>query len=215
MRVGGILEKIILIGDSGHSKVIEDSVKSRGGLVIAKLDDKYQKSIYEHQVLKGPINRIEEILEDDIRVVIAIGSNYIRKQLVERLALPLEKYAKVIHKSTIISDSTEIGFGTVVMPGVIVNADVTIGNHAIVNTNCVIEHDCIIGNYVHVSPTATLTGNVVVGEGSHIGAGATVIPGIEIGSWTNVGAGSSVISNIESNTTAVGVPAKVIKREVF
>ncbi|WP_144512855.1 acetyltransferase [Bacillus sp. FJAT-22090] len=207
------MEKIILIGDSGHSKVIADSIRSQNGKIIAKLDDKYQKNTYEHQILKGPIHQLEEILVDDVKVVIAIGSNSVRKQLVERLDLSIERYAKIVHNSAIISDSANIGFGTVVMPGAIVNADVSIGNHAIINTNCVIEHDCVIEEYVHISPATTLTGNVKVGEGSHIGAGATVIPGIEIGSWVNIGAGSSVISNIESNVTAVGVPAKSIKKE--
>jgi acetyltransferase EpsM len=209
----GILEKIILIGDSGHSKVIEDSIRSQNGVIIAKLDDKYNKNTYEHQVFKGPIHLIKEILEDDVRIVIAIGSNSVRKQIVERLALPKEKYAKVIHNSAIISNSSNIGLGTVVMPGAVVNADVSIGNHTIINTNSVIEHDCVIEDFAHVSPATILTGNVKVGEGSHIGAGATVIPGIEIGAWTNIGAGSAVISNIESNTTVVGVPARLIEKE--
>jgi len=207
------LEKIILIGDSGHAKVIEDCIRSQGGSVIAKLDDRYKETFYEEHLIKGPIVLIEELLTDKIKVVISIGSNLIRKSIVERLNIADEKYATIIHNRAIVCNSLRVGYGTVIMPGVVVNADASIGCHTIINSNSVVEHDCVIEDFTHISPGAILTGNVKIGQGSHVGAGSIIIPGIEIGSWTTVGAGSSVISNIESNVTAVGVPAKVIKRE--
>ncbi|WP_313893772.1 acetyltransferase [Psychrobacillus sp.] len=207
------MEKIILIGDSGHAKVIEDCIRSQGGSVIAKLDDRYQERFYEEHLIKGPIALIDDLLIDDVKIVISIGSNHIRKSIVERLNIADEKYATIIHNRAIVCNSVKVDYGTVIMPGVIVNADASIGCHSIINSNSVIEHDCVVENFTHISPGAILTGNVKVGQGSHVGAGATVIPGIDIGSWTTIGAGSSVISNIESNVTAVGIPAKVIKRE--
>jgi acetyltransferase EpsM len=207
------LEKIILIGDSGHGKVIEDCILSKGGLVVAKLDDRYKEKFEVGHIVKGPISLINELLTDDIKVFVSIGSNSIRKRIVERLGISDNKYAIIIHNCAIVSHTSMIGNGTVIMPGVVVNAEASIGKHTILNTNSIIEHECLIGNYAHISPGTILTGTVRVGEGSHIGAGTTVIPGIEIGSWTVIGAGSSVISNVESNVTAVGVPAKVIKRE--
>ncbi|WP_391120071.1 acetyltransferase [Psychrobacillus sp. L3] len=207
------MEKIILIGDSGHAKVIEDCIRSQGGIVIAKLDDRYFERFCEDQIIKGPISLVETLLTDGVKLVISIGSNSIRKQIVERLSVFNDKYATVIHSRSVVSDSVKIGHGTVIMPGVVVNADASIGCHTIINTNSVVEHDCVIQDFAHISPSAILTGNVKVGQGSHVGAGATIIPGIEIGVWTTIGAGSSIISNIDSNVTAVGVPAKVIKRE--
>lgn len=207
------MEKIILIGDSGHSRVIEDCILSQGGEVIAKLDDRYKKKYYEMGIVKGPVAIIQELFSDEVKVVISIGSNSIRKNIVDRIGIANEKYATVIHSLAIVSDSAIIGHGTVVMPGVVVNADASIGHHNIINSNSVVEHNCVIEDFTHISPGAILTGNVKVGLGSHVGAGATIIPGIEIGQWVTVGAGSSVISNIESNVTAVGVPAKIIQRE--
>ena len=207
------MEKIILIGDSGHAKVIEDCVLSQGGKVIAKLDDRYTERFRNDLIERGPIELLNELLLDDVKVVVSIGSNSIRKKVVDRLSIAPDKYATVIHRSSIISNSAQIGYGTVIMPGSVINADTTIGNHSIINSSSVVEHECSIADFTHISPSSVLTGNVQVGEGSHIGAGVSIIPGIVIGPWVTIGAGATVITNIEAYTTAVGIPAKVIKRK--
>lgn len=208
------MKKLILIGDSGHSKVINDIVKSDNQYtVVANLDDKYQEEAISDQVLKAPIDKINELLKKDstLKVIIAIGSNIVRKKIVNKLLLDSDRYLSLIHPTAIVSSSVKLGQGTVVMPNAIVHADSKIGNHSIINTNSVIEHDCLVEDYVHISPSATLTGGVKVGEGTHIGAGSTIIPTRQVGGWSTIGAGAVVTSNISANTTAVGVPAKVIK----
>lgn len=207
---------IILIGDSGHARVIADNIISSGSRVIARLDDKYTELLQENDCWYGPSSEVHGLIEkEDAKVVIAIGSNAIRKKIVERLALRADQYATVIHKEAIVSPSAVIGEGTVVMPGVIVNAAATIGSHVILNTRLVIEHDCIVEDYAHVSPGAMITGGVKIREGVHVGAGATVIPLKEIGQWSVVGAGAVVIDDIEEHSTAVGIPARVIKTETY
>jgi acetyltransferase-like isoleucine patch superfamily enzyme len=53
--------------------------------------------------------------------------------------------------------------------------------------------------------------NTFVGKRCFIGANAIIMPGIIIGDEVIIGAGSVVTKNIESNSIAVGNPAKVIK----
>lgn len=207
------MKKFILIGDSGHSKVIQDCIVSNGDTVIAKLDDKYSSSFKEGPFMKGPISFLENLITPDIEVIIAIGHNAIRKKISIELAEKGIKFGTVIHKKAIISPSAVIGVGSVVMPGSVINADAVIGNHVIINSNCTIEHDCVVRNYSHVSPSAVLTGNVKIGEGSHIGAGANLIPSVIVGDWSIIGAGSTVITNIASHVTAVGSPAKEIRKK--
>lgn len=209
------MQKIILIGDNGHSKVIEDCIHSNGDVVIAKLDDQYSERVMEGTLVKGPIAILPELFEVDLKIFIAIEQNQARKKIVDLLGLPSQIYATVIHKSAIISPTAEIGFGTVVMPGTVVNADSKIGEHAIINSNSTIEYNCLIEDFVHVSSAAVATGNVQLAEGSHLGASATVIAGQSIGAWAIIGAGSVVVSDIEGHVTVTGVPAKVIKEEEF
>lgn len=203
---------IILIGDSGHGKVIADIVRSNGDNVVAKLDDKYSEAFNENDCFYGPVSSVKDLIkEKQAKVIISIGSNSIRRKVVERLSLSNNHYATCIHKQTIISPSVRIGSGTVIMPGAVVNADACIGSHSIVNSSSVIEHECIIEDFAHVSPGAIMAGGIQLCEGVHIGAGATVIPLKKVGQWSVIGAGSVVVDDIKEFSTAVGIPAKVIK----
>ena len=205
------MKKLILIGDSGHAKVIEHVAIRAGWRVTAKLDDKYSEKILDVKgQIKGPTKLISDLLDEETYVLIAIGANRVRKFIFEKLNLPIEMYATVVDPSAIISEDTLIGYGTCIMPNSVVNPSVVIGNHVILNTRCVVEHDNIIEDYVHISPGSTLTGNVTVEEGCHIGAGATLIPSVHIGSWSVVGAGSTVIRNVENDVTVVGTPSRVL-----
>lgn len=207
---------IILIGDSGHGKVIADIVRSNGDKVVAKLDDKYNGNFIENSCFYGSVSKVNELIEEhQAKVIISIGSNSIRKKVVERLTLSKEQYATSIHKQAIISPSAKVGSGTVIMPGAIVNAEAQIGEHSIINSNSVIEHECVIGHFSHISPGSIMTGGVELCEGVHIGAGATVIPLKKVGQWSVVGAGSVVTDDIKEFSTAVGIPAKVIKTNKY
>jgi acetyltransferase EpsM len=210
--------KLAVVGTGGHSKVIQDLVRVNDNTqIIALLDDKYTSLTFENAIYMGPIDTAKQLIpiHPDLKFIIAIGTNGVRKEIVNRLLLSDECYATLIHPSAWISPSVRIGVGSVVMPHAVINADSYIGNHSIINTGAIIEHDNQISNFVHVSPKATLTGGVKVGEGVHIGAGASVIPNLEIGEWSIIGAGATVIKSIPPSSTAVGVPAKVIKLQLI
>lgn len=205
--------KIAVIGRGGHSKVISEMIRSNKDYqIVAYLDDKYPNFSLIDNIFCGPVSSVNKLLKYDpnIKFIIAIGDNKTRKKIVDELNLPSEFYETIIHKSTIISDCSKIGNGTVVMPGSVINADSEIGHHSIINTGSVIEHDCVIGDFSHVCPGATLTGAVHLEVGTFIGAGATIIPNIRVGEWSTIGAGATVIHDIPSHCTAVGNPVKVV-----
>lgn len=204
--------KVLIIGNGGHSKVVQEMVLSLNFKIIAILDSKFTESKRKDGIDYAPIKSIEEFLKHDVRVVIAIGDNGSRKKISDQLSLQPEQYLTIIHSSAVVSSSSRIGVGTVVMPTAVINANAIVGEHCIINTGSIIEHENTIDNFSHVSPNATLTGDVSTGEGVHIGASVTVIPGISIGSWSVIGAGATVIEDVSSFSTAVGCPAKIIRR---
>ncbi|WP_330949257.1 acetyltransferase [Virgibacillus sp. MG-45] len=205
------MDKIILIGAGGHSKVIKDIILATPNFELyGVVDDAINETHIINGVTFSNTSLLREIDVYKYMFLIAIGNNDTRKRLVNSLSIPEQRFATVIHPSATISKTANIGRGTVIMPQVVINADTIIGEHCIINTGSIIEHDNKIGNYVHVSPSATLTGSVSVGEGAHIGAGSTVIPSKAIGKWTTIGAGAVVINDINSKTIAVGVPAREI-----
>src|SRR5699024_8395399 len=99
-------------------------------------------------------NFINEINQNEFLFCIAIGNNNTRKNIVERLSIPLQQYAKLIHLSAVVSNSARKGNGTVDMPNAVINEDTRVGNHCIENTGSVIEHDNKIGSYVHIYSNA-------------------------------------------------------------
>lgn len=196
---------MILIGASGHAKVIIDTLEKMGEEVSFLLDaNPMIKELQGYEVKYDKEHSFD--LEEEY--LLSIGANMIRKRLAERNELT---YGWAIHPSAILADDVSIGQGTVVMAGTVVNSSTQIGNHCIINTSSSIDHDCLLGDYVHISPNATLCGTVKVGEGTHIGAGASIIPNITIGEWANIGAGAVVIRDVPDGATVVGNPAKVIK----
>lgn len=104
------MRSVVIIGDSGHSKVIADIVKaSENLLLVAKLDDKYSEVFSEDQVIKGPVSHIHQMLKEDssLGIVIGIGSNTIRKKIVNNLSINTSNYITLIHPSAELSPSVE------------------------------------------------------------------------------------------------------------
>ena len=87
------------------------------------------------------------------------------------------------------------------------------GKGCIINTNASLDHEDVVGDYTHIAPGCALSGKVTVGKQCLLGTGCRVIDGISIGDNSTIGAGTVVIKAIAGNCTAVGVPARVIKRE--
>jgi len=209
------LEKIIIIGSGGHASVIIDIVEKSKKYSIYGLVDSFlppQSIKYGYEII-GDESVILEKNEEIHGGIVAIGDNWIRKKIVEkiRLLVPNFKFVSAIHPSAVISDYSKIGDGTVVMGGAIINNNTQIGDQCIINTNSSIGHDCIIGNYVSIAPGSTLGGNTKVGDVTAISLGAKVIHSIQIGEHTVIGAGSTVLSDIDSYKLAYGTPAKIIR----
>jgi len=195
---------MILYGASGHGKVVRDILISQGIEVKVFFDDNPDIDLFETL----PVFRYNPELFLDNKLIISIGSNFIRKKISKFVK---HEFGIGIHNSAIIGSNVIIDEGTVVMQGAIIQASTKIGKHVIINTAASVDHDCIVEDFVHISPNATLCGNVMVGEGSHVGAGSTIIPNVKIGKWCTVGAGSVVIKDIPDNAVVVGNPARLIR----
>jgi sugar O-acyltransferase (sialic acid O-acetyltransferase NeuD family) len=192
------MNRLIVIGAGGHGRVVADAADHP----VVFLDDNLNL-----EGVIGSIHQLEEIKEKGDAVVVGIGNNKKRIEVLQGVDQP----ATIIHKTAVISNSAIIGEGSVVFANVAVNPYTVIGNGCILNTASTIDHDCILGNGVHISPGAHLGGNVIIGDCSWVGIGASVKHGVTIGKNVMVGAGAAVVSDISDGVTVVGVPAKVQK----
>lgn len=200
-------EGVVVLGASGHAKVVISAIRAGGGTVLCVLDDDADKWGMEFRGLTilGPVSEIARF--PDASVVAAIGDNRARADLVARL--PQVRWGEVVHPAAWVDPSARRGPGSVVFAGAVLQADSRIGAHAIVNTCASVDHDCEVGAFAHLAPGVRLAGDVHVGDGAFLGIGTSTIPGIRIGAWATVGAGAAVVRNVAAGVTVKGVPARV------
>lgn len=113
------------------------------------------------------------------------------------------------------------------------NGDIEIGDGANVGFNCeifsasevrigrdtlVAAYSYLIGGDHAVSDMAApvlaqgrRSAGILVGEGAWIGAGVKVLDGVSIGDRGIIGAGAVVRQSVPAGSTAVGVPARIVK----
>ncbi|MGB4091065.1 MAG: acetyltransferase [Ruminococcus flavefaciens] len=194
-------ERLVIIGASGHGKVVADIAKLNGYSDIVFLDDNDRVKECDGYPVVGDSSHAPEG-----EVFVAVGNARIRRMLMERYADRVQPV--LIHPNAVIAEGVQIGAGTVVMVGAIVNPGALIGKGVIINTCSSVDHDCVVGDYVHVAVGAHLCGTVIIGESTWIGAGATVSNNINICGNCMVGAGTVVIEDINEKGTYVGVPAR-------
>ena len=200
-----------IIGAGGHGKVVADAAIASGEWSQIKFyDDSYpsRQNCLDFSIA----GTVEDLISssDSSAVIVAVGNNLLRINLIHRLKNCGFRIATIVHPSAVISRYAKVGEGSVVFAGAIINANASVGIGCIVNTRAVIEHDCNLDYAVHISPAAALAGGVKVGALTWIGIGAAVIQGIDIGENCIIGAGASVINDIPANLKAVGVPAKIM-----
>lgn len=199
------MKRLIIMGASGHGKVVADIAKLNGYTEIVFLDnDPSIKECCCYPVL-GP-DEMTSVLEGDI--FCAVGNNSVRKRLMNREARRI--FPVLIHPDAVVAENVEIGEGSVVMAGAVINPGVIIGRGCIVNTASSIDHDCIVGDYSHISVGAHLCGTVNVSGSTWVGAGSTISNNISVCAGVTIGAGAVVIKDIDESGTYVGVPARKI-----
>lgn len=198
------MNKLVIIGASGHGKVVADIAVLNGYKDIEFVDD--DEGIKECAGYPV-VGKSTEAPEGE--VFVAVGNPETRKRLMELYSDRMQPV--LIHPKSIVAEDMEIGSGTVVMAGAVINPGVTIGQGVIVNTSSSIDHDCIVGNYSHISVGAHLCGTVKVDDNVWVGAGVTIINNVNICGACTIGAGAVVIKDITESGTYVGVPARKIK----
>lgn len=208
------LQKIIVIGASGHARVIAEAAQLAEKAVIGYL-------------APGPLEIAEPLLRDylgddeQLPDLIAQGYQFClglgfvnaagaerRRQLVDRL--PLDRLPVIRHPSSIISPSSNCGAGLFVAAGAVIGTRADVGPGVIVNTGGIVDHDSRVGKNTHVAIGAKIAGGVYIGENCLIGAGAVILQGIRIGDNAVIGAGAVVVRDVRQGSTVLGNPARLL-----
>ncbi len=214
-----MLKNIAIIGAGGVGRetalIIEDinEVNKKWNIIgfVDDNDNVQNTNINGYDVL-GKLEYLLNI-EKETYVVCAIANYKIKKSIIEKLKQNKNiKFATIIHPSTKINNTVQIGEGCIIYQNVIITANIDIGDHVIISPKTGIGHDSKVENYCSILWNVNVSGNVCINEGVLLGSGATIIQGLSIGQGSIIGAGAVVIKDIGENLTAVGNPTRIVKK---
>lgn len=205
------LNKIILIGYSGHGKFVAETALELG-LNLRYYSDRtiVENNYFNLSYLGSESEETFKGWEKESKFILGIGDNKIRSRIAKMIINKNKEILNVISSYSIISKTVKMGYGNFISKNVSINSFATIGDYTILNTGSIIEHDCVIQSGVHVGPGAVLAGAVSVGNNSFIGANSVVKQGVKIGSNVIVGAGTVVLKDVPDNVTIVGNPGRIL-----
>jgi sugar O-acyltransferase (sialic acid O-acetyltransferase NeuD family) len=182
---------------------------------IGFLDDSPQRhgQVLDGLPVLGPLDAVAD--HPQAAVVLCTGSTRdqaSRRRIADRLGLPAERYATVVHAAASVARGTEVGPGSVLLAGVVVTAPQRIGRHVVAMPHVVLTHDDEVGDYVTLAARVGVAGSVTIGEGAYLGAGALVREGLSVGPWSLVGMGAVVLADVPAGEVWVGNPARRLRQ---
>ena len=199
------MKKLIIIGASGHGKVVADIARKNGYEEICFLDDNTDRKACGGYPVVGTSGQYPCF---DCDMIVAIGNPQVRERIQNQLEQAGKHLPVLVHPHACIGENVELGPGSVVTAGAVINPWAKIGRGCIINTCASVDHDCDVADFVHVSVGAHVAGTCTIGERTWIGAGATVSNNITICPDCMIGAGAVVIKGIGERGVYIGCPAK-------
>ncbi len=186
----------------------------------------HARRIYKAADPMGGVKEFVNSVKDDIAVIrerdpaaksdveVLLTYSGLHAMMAYRLAHKLYKKdhylaARLLSQSARFATGIEIHPGATIGKGLFIDhgSGVVIGETAEIGDNCTIYQGVTLGG------TGKHTGkrHPTLGDNVMVGAGAKVLGPFDVGSNTKIAAGAVVLAEIPDNSTAVGVPAKVVR----
>ena len=157
--------RLVILGNGGYSKTLQDVAEQLGYDILAVLDDKDEQH---------PLNSFSSYIDPSTSFIPAFGNNKFRMEWIDKLQSAGAALATLIHPTAYVSPTASIAPGTVILPHAIVNTDVVINRGCIINLGAIVDHGCILEEGVHIAPGAIVKGENRIEKCSKIEAGEVV-----------------------------------------
>ncbi|EOG1983404.1 NeuD/PglB/VioB family sugar acetyltransferase [Proteus mirabilis] len=212
---------MVILGAGGFAKEIAtvllwNNYKKENIVFFDNINESIDNSIYNNYlVIRSEKDLYSYFKSYDPKFHIGVGGTRNRSRLLKIGEKNAGILTSIISSTSLISPfdtNITLDKGISILSGVTITASVQIGIGCLVNKNAILSHDVEIKDFVEISPGAKLLGHSKVGSFTSIGTNAVILPNIHIGNNCIIGAGSIVTKNIPDDSIAVGIPAKVIKK---
>jgi sugar O-acyltransferase (sialic acid O-acetyltransferase NeuD family) len=208
------VKDLLIVGAGGFARETASAASAAGLRTLGFVDDDpaLHGTVRSGLPVLGPV---DSVLKSDAAVVVCVGNprNFTaRRRIVERLGLPADRYATVVHPSADVGLGSSVGPGSVLLAGTVLTADVVVGAHVAVMPQAVLTHDDRVGDYVTIASGVRLGGGAVLSPGAYVGAGALIREGVTVGDWSLVGMGSVVLRDVPPGEVWAGNPAQFLRK---
>lgn len=211
---------LIILGGEGHGSVIEACIndnKKRYGddeWEVKGFCNDFDKEVIGYPVL-GTLSDIPKLADEGFYFawgIHLIGNNTKTVELYNRLDIPKERLATIVHHSAFISESVVLEPGCLVMYNAFIDPRTHIGECTMIKANTCIGHDCVIGKLSHVAMGVTLASYTHMGICADAALGSTTIEHVTISDCAMLGAASLLTHDIPPGEIWVGAPARFLKK---
>jgi sugar O-acyltransferase (sialic acid O-acetyltransferase NeuD family) len=203
------MRDLVIVGAGGFAR---ETAQTAGDRLLGFLDDDPAK---QGTTVDGvPVLGGSEEIPPDARVVVCVGNSRDlggRGRLVDRLDLPPERYATLVHPAAWVSASSRIGPGSVLLAQVVLTASVRVGAHVAIMPHVTLTHDDVVADFATLASGVRLAGGVCVGRGAYLGSGALVREGLVIGPGALIGMGAVVTRDVPAGEVWAGNPARYLR----
>jgi sugar O-acyltransferase (sialic acid O-acetyltransferase NeuD family) len=208
-------EELVILGAGGTAGDIAWTVDEINRLsprwtLRGFLDDDPAKqggSVAGHPIL-GPIAAARDF--EAARFLIGIAHYrrpLARKLMFERVGLPAERYATLVHPTASVSPQAKVGAGTVIFQNVVVCHGASVGSHVFVLALAVVSHDAVVEDFATVTSGVIVCGGARLCAGAYAGAGSVIKDGVTVGEGSVAALGSVVFRDVPPNRIVIGNPA--------
>ncbi|MEZ7500379.1 acetyltransferase [Flavobacterium sp. Arc3] len=202
------MKNIIIIGCGSHASELVDYIEYinkhsnikqfniKG--MIDNINTHYLHYNYKYEFI-GNID--DHLIDFEAYYLLGIGNISIRNKVLEEFRSKNAKFTGIIHPTALISNSAEIGEGTIISHNVSVGPKAKIGSFNVINSRCTIGHDTMIGDSNFLSPQVVLGGYAKIGNLNFLGTNSCLLPEIEIENNNKIMAGMTITSKVNSGET--------------
>lgn len=210
------MKNYVIFGDSAFAERIHKYIEQENvdKVLCFTNEERFinRNQIADLQVV--PFEKLSDIYDkNSFEVLICIGyanMNKLREKIYHLCKDSGYKVGTWI-SSTVISYSTDIAEGNIIMPGVLIGPTTQIGKGNIIASRVTFSHDSKIGDFNFISTNVTFGGGAIVANNCFIGLNCTIKNSITINSLSLIGSATNVLKSTDTGGVYISNPAKKLE----
>ncbi len=215
-------KKLVIIGGEGNGGVIASCIEemrlryNNTEWEVAGFINDYESTVSGYPVLGGTAD-VQDILQryPDYYLmwgIHTIGRNYLIEKVFNKVNLPRERLATIVHPSAFVAPNAHLEPGVFIMSNCYVGPAAHIGLCSMLMANAIVAHNTRVGPLCHFSAGSITSSYDTIGKCSSISFGAVVLEKKNIGNFAVAGASSLVTKDIPDGEIHIGTPARFMKK---